>query len=127
MADVIASTCIDVKDGACQEACPVLCRWLRNLRDSESSRSYRVAFQRRVQNLNISLGTRQRTKAERFVVCGGQRHPFPASREDEITGRKVDAHGAVTNNPASSAGGASLGTLGKSTTAYPKASAEPFT
>ena len=25
MADVIASTCIDVKDGACQEACPVEC------------------------------------------------------------------------------------------------------
>ena len=25
MAYVIASTCIDVKDGACQEACPVEC------------------------------------------------------------------------------------------------------
>ena len=79
---------------------------LRGARQLEARRSHRLALQCGMNELHVRLGPGERAQAQRLGIRGGQRHPFPPARVDEIAGREGgDAHALAPSSSTSSRGG----------------------
>ena len=71
MAYVIASTCIDVKDGACQEACPVECIYEGGQISNLTSASIAGSACRSVRSMRFTLARICR-KARAFELANAE-------------------------------------------------------